>query len=86
MPERRVHNRICKENNLDKEVADEVNYFKDRPSQKYISLHRGFNHGLLTNLKYLSWGVEGIAVARLHDRVDRIEGFKKRGGSRGALF
>jgi len=56
------------------DIADEVSKLKDAPS-RYLPghAHRGFNHGILTNVKYaLAYGFQGFKASISHNIADRI--------------
>ena len=78
MPSRIVHNKVCVRLGLRSIIADCINRAKDIASSIIPGpLHRGWNHGFGTNLKYLK------LVGKLHNIVDRLEIIRERGILRG---
>ena len=75
MPLRRKHNRFCFLLGLDRFVANIVNRDEDLPSKDMPGrIHRSFNHGLCTNLKYRRLGgAEAVSCSIAHNILDRFE-------------
>ena len=87
MPPRRIHNKEAKKYGIDVAVADDVNRRKDVQATKRPGvIHRGYNHGVGTNIKYdRKHGLQGVAAGFIHDSLDRVDGYKKR-GLKGSIF
>ena len=85
MPSRIVHNKVCVRLGLRLIIADRINRAKDIASSIIPGpLHRGWNHGFGTNLKYLKLGgIEAMVIGKLHDIVDRLEIIREHGILRG---
>ncbi len=83
MPIGEIHVRKAQQLCIPEEVASKVTKLKDYPA-RYLPgyIHRGFNHGLGTNTKYLRiHGIYGVLASIHHNLLDRI-GFTGKVGRR----